>query len=57
MSDFSGLKQNDTLQQFYDKHNSRLPVEPISYEIGKCKNETSQNRATNAKVAIKKENK
>ena len=31
MSDNSGLKQNDTLQEFYDSHNNRLPTK---YEIG-----------------------
>jgi len=35
--DYSGLKENDTLQRFYDKHNSRLPVDPIPPEIGECK--------------------
>ena len=25
---------NDTLQNFYDSHNSKLPTNPIPYEIG-----------------------
>jgi len=28
---------NDTLQDYYDKHNSRLPVNPIPKEIKECK--------------------
>ena len=34
MSDYSGLKQNDTLQEFYNKNCGRLPTSNIQYEIG-----------------------
>ena len=44
MCDFSGLSQNDTLQRFYDRHNSRLPTEPMEYEIGKNKDDNALTR-------------
>jgi len=28
---------NDTLQTYYDKNNSRLPVDPIPNEVKECK--------------------
>lgn len=32
---------SDTLQEFYDSHNSRLPTNPIPLEIGECKDNKS----------------
>jgi len=50
MCDFSGLSQNDTLQQFYDKHNSRLPVDDIPRDIGESKDDKALTKCCKSEV-------
>ena len=41
---------SDTLQEFYDKHNSRLPTSPIPYEIGKSEDDKTLTKCCKANI-------